>query len=239
MKRLRMIAGPNGSGKTSLTNYLRSFNELDFGFYINADDLQAKLLSEKQIDFREYKIEVDLDSFKTFYQQHPLYERCEQPVFSIVQNYLTLDGNVPAIGYFAALLADFIRQQMLQSGVTFSFETVMSDPAKIQLLKDAKKEGYRVCLYFVCTVDVAINIQRVADRVRKSGHNVSIEKITSRYDRSLSLLAAAINLSDRVYLFDNSGSQHQLVLEITPEKEVQFKLDILPDWVRKNVLNKL
>jgi predicted ABC-type ATPase/RimJ/RimL family protein N-acetyltransferase len=39
---LVVIAGPNGSGKTSLTTYLRS-KSFDFGLYINPDDIAAEL----------------------------------------------------------------------------------------------------------------------------------------------------------------------------------------------------
>jgi predicted ABC-type ATPase len=37
-----MIAGPNGSGKTTLTNHLRALG-VDFGEYINPDDIAADL----------------------------------------------------------------------------------------------------------------------------------------------------------------------------------------------------
>ena len=114
----------------------------------------------------------------------------------------------------------------------------MSDPDKIKLLQSAKDIGYRVYLYFVCTVDVAINIQRVADRVKKSGHDVPVDKITSRYERSLGLLWPAISLADRTYLFDNSGEKPELVLEITPERKGIFTLGFLPGWIRQHVLLK-
>lgn len=37
-----MVAGPNGSGKTTLTNRLRAMG-LDFGEYINADEIALAL----------------------------------------------------------------------------------------------------------------------------------------------------------------------------------------------------
>lgn len=42
-----MIAGPNGSGKTTLTNMLRSRN-IDFGEYINPDDIAVGLIGSYQ-----------------------------------------------------------------------------------------------------------------------------------------------------------------------------------------------
>jgi predicted ABC-type ATPase len=37
-----MIAGPNGSGKTSLTRWLRQ-HDIEFGEYINPDDIASDL----------------------------------------------------------------------------------------------------------------------------------------------------------------------------------------------------
>ncbi len=232
-----MIAGPNGSGKTSLTAYLRSLPRLDFGFYVNADDLQAALIGEHKVRFSGFGIEVEEDDLRDFYDSHPLFPRCEGNDFSISRNVLTLKGTAPGMDYFAALMADYIRRQMLRQGVTFSFETVMSAPDKIELLKTAKESGYRIYLYFVTTADVSINIERVADRVKKSGHNVPLDKITSRYERSLNLLWPAIELADRTYIFDNSGEQPELVMEITPERKGIFTIGVLPYWVRKYVLS--
>lgn len=237
MKRLRIIGGPNGSGKTSLTNYLRSLPELDFGYYVNADDIQAELVKNGKLSFRQF--DVESNGFAGFYEAHPLFARCEGNTFRMERHILTLEGQSPSSGYFAALIADFIRRQMLAAGVTFSFETVMSDPDKIRLLEDAKANGFRVYLYFVCTADVSINIQRVANRVMKAGHDVPVDKITSRYTRSLTQLWPAIQLVDRAYLFDNSGTAPQLVLEVTPERKGIFNLEYLPAWVRNYVISNI
>ncbi|MDP5210683.1 AAA family ATPase [Microbulbifer sp. 2205BS26-8] len=40
--RMILIAGPNGSGKSTLTNKLMS-EGLDFGIYINPDEIAARL----------------------------------------------------------------------------------------------------------------------------------------------------------------------------------------------------
>jgi predicted ABC-type ATPase len=47
-----MIAGPNGSGKTTLTNWLRR-QDLDFGEYINPDDIAARLSGSYEDRTRE------------------------------------------------------------------------------------------------------------------------------------------------------------------------------------------
>jgi hypothetical protein len=49
--RLLIVAGPNGSGKTTLTSRLRAMG-LDFGEYINADDIALGLPSGPERDKR-------------------------------------------------------------------------------------------------------------------------------------------------------------------------------------------
>jgi predicted ABC-type ATPase len=120
-------------------------------------------------------------------------------------------------------------------GKSFSFETVMSHPGKLKLMEEARKSGYKVYFYFVSTDNVAINLNRVEVRVKKEGHYVDPEKIKSRYNRSLSLLYDAVRLSNRAYLFDNSGKYYELIAEVTEGKKVEV-LDIdknVPDWFVK------
>jgi len=66
-KRLRVFAGPNGSGKSSIIQKLLSTEvqkgvTLDFGIYINADDI-AKELYTKGCDFGVYKLKVSEADF--------------------------------------------------------------------------------------------------------------------------------------------------------------------------------
>lgn len=51
MFRLRIIAGPNGSGKTTLTKSLEKNYQFNFGYYINADEIETKLKKDRKISF--------------------------------------------------------------------------------------------------------------------------------------------------------------------------------------------
>jgi predicted ABC-type ATPase len=116
----------------------------------------------------------------------------------------------------------------------------MSHPSKLSFLELAKKEGYRIYLYFVATEAPEINIQRVQQRVLESGHNVPEEKIINRYYKSLELLKAAIKLSDRAFLFDTSdlNDKDNLFAEITEGEKVElfFGKENTPYWFYKYVL---
>ena len=137
--------------------------------------------------------------------------------------------------YEASFAASFIRWLLFKKNKSFSFETVMSHRSKLKEINTAKRKGYKVYLYFVCTDLPEINVERVKNRVEKGGHTVNFQKIASRYTSTLKNLYPAIKICDRVFLFDNSGKKHELIGEIFSDS-LQIKTDQLPNWFLQYVL---
>ena len=96
------------------------------------------------------------------------------------------------------------RETLLRARGGIAFETVFSTEDKLDFVQRAKAAGYFVRVFFVGTTDPRINAARVANRVIHGGHTVPIDKIISRYGRSLANLSPAIEIADRVYIYDNS-----------------------------------
>jgi len=140
--------------------------------------------------------------------------------------------------YQASYIAEFFRSILVESNQTFSFETVMSHPSKIEFLKKAKQMGFTTYLYFICTQDPAINQLRVQNRVLKGGHNVDSDKIAKRYHASLELLSDAFRLADRAYVIDSSNEKRDVILE-KKRKSLEIHSDRIPDWVEAHLINKL
>jgi predicted ABC-type ATPase len=137
-------------------------------------------------------------------------------------------------------IAEFIRQQLLKNGISFTYETVMSHKSKIDFLQYAKSHGYKIYLYFISTEDPEINISRVDVRVAQQGHYVPPQTIKDRYYKSLNQLRIAIKSSDSAYLWDNSGSTSLLFAEIKSGEEVNI-IDIskVPNWFMDYVIKKI
>lgn len=114
----------------------------------------------------------------------------------------------------AADEAERRRLEAIQEGRPYAFETVMSTPGKLALIEQAKRAGYHVLLVYVGTSDPAINQSRVAERVRKGGHDVEPAKISARYAGAMRLLPSAAELADIVHVFDNSGEVPELAATI-------------------------
>lgn len=230
--RLRIFAGPNGSGKSTITSVIS--REL-LGIYINPDEMEKEIGENGFLDLKKYQIKFNKDEILNFFQGSPLLK--DSKLFNET-DFLDLNGDLLLFlqkknsDYLAAVVAEFIRQKLVKSGQSFSFETVMSHPDKIKLLSQAKTLGYRTYLYYVATEDPQINISRVKQRMGMGGHSVPEDKIISRYDRSLELLYSAVQHSDRAYIFDNSNEEHIWIAEITNGEILQMKVDQMPQWFK-------
>ena len=147
-------------------------------------------------------------------------------------------NNTAIHSYLAADLAEFIRQQLVANGISFTYETVMSHKSKIDFLQTAKEQGYRIYLYFVATENPEINISRVNVRVAQHGQNVAPDVIINRYFRSLQQLYAAVKISNRAYIWDNSDTASLLIAEITDgENVIIMDTDKVPNWFVKYLVN--
>ena len=116
-----------------------------------------------------------------------------------------------AMGY----TTDMVKKH-IENGDSFAYETVLSHKSKLDIVKYAKDNGYKIVTYFVYTKSPKINVERVERRVEQGGHNVPKEKIVDRYYRSIDNAKELKELSDEFYTFDNS-----LTLDATMKEERQ------------------
>ena len=215
--RLRVFAGPNGSGKSTVINSVREFKvadrPIDFGIYVNADDI-ARELRSGSVDLTSYQVHVNHDQFVTIAVDSGLLSGEFTPQaflgsfrFEGSRIHLVTEE---AVERLAQIIADFLRKRLLAERKRFSFETVFSHAGKLDFMRQAAEQGYKVYLYFVSTQDPEINVYRVKRvRVKQNGHDVPEDKIRSRYARSMSLMYEAAQLSYQAFFFDNSTNDEQ------------------------------
>ena len=241
-KKLRVFAGPNGSGKTTIKEKIDDLFKL--GVYVNADEMKKDAERDLFLDFDCYNVELSLPDLFRYVIEHPLYEKCKihdiKDAFIAEGNRLVFLDRRVISGYLILILADYIRALLLSTSDRFSFETVLSDPSKLVFMKQAKEEGFKIYLYFVSLAAPEMNVERVRSRVQQGGHDVPPEKITDRYYRTMSQLFDAMRIADSVYLFDNSyqgpvlfAKKENGILERVGDKQYA------PKWYQDYVLDKL
>lgn len=244
--KLRVFAGPNGSGKSTVINFIREYKvndkNVEFGYYINADDIAKILKTKGKYGFKQYGLVATTDDFNQIISESGLLnegfgiDQLNQ-ISKITNN--TLNCLAPAhTERLAQMIADYLRKKLLIEKKRFSFETVFSHRSKLDTLKHAVKAGYKVYLYFVCTESPQINKFRVEARTKKGGHSVPADRIESRYYRALDLLHDASQLAYQAFFFDNSedGGNFKMFahFKIVAGKKVWDDIieDDIPKWFK-------
>ncbi|MCH6201939.1 hypothetical protein MMU07_20340 [Aquiflexum sp. LQ15W] len=125
-KRMRVFAGPNGSGKSSIIKYtlnveVQEGKKLDFGIYINADDITSDPETGKGFVFSQYEIDFfELEFFDIVKDSGLISDQFPELRFreciSIKKNKLLInknridESNDNAVERVAQILADFLRK---------------------------------------------------------------------------------------------------------------------------------
>jgi predicted ABC-type ATPase len=236
-----MFGGPNGSGKSILKNALSP--EL-ISVYLNPDEIEIVINKSGAIKPEDYGVTTTAEEILAFFGSSRLL--VESDLQRSTRQLTFKNGrlefpDIDVNSYWASVAVDFLRHKLIANKASFTFETVMSHPSKVAFLKKARQEGYRTYLYFIATDDPAINISRVHNRVSLGGHSVPDDKIVSRYYRALELLPAAVRVTDRAYIFDNSGGEgsHTWVAEVTGGNILELKINPVPAWFKKALLDPL
>lgn len=144
---------------------------------------------------------------------------------------------------YAMPLAEKLRKELVMHGKDFSFETVLSNPSKIDFLYTAKDQGYDIYSLFIGTSDPSINIGRVKNRVAKGGHDVPKDKIIERYYRVMKNLPELLNLSEEAVVLDNSGNRIIPILYKSSQGNY-YLLDNkencdIPEWINEYIINPM
>lgn len=187
---LIVIAGPNGSGKTSVTSKILHHEWMEDSVYINPDIVAQERFGDWN----------SLEAIKK-----------------------------------AVIYCEEWREQCLVEHKSLIFETVLSAKDKIDYIERAKKAGFFVRLFFVCTNSPAINASRIAHRVMKGGHDVPITKIISRYQKSILNCRYIATKIDRTYLYDNSveNADASILLRLSDGIVVKRYIEQLPEWAKQ------
>lgn len=238
-KRFRMIAGPNGSGKSTLVGLLRRDYAVNFYTMLNADEILAEVsktraylpaLPVDRESLLRYALASEYNSqTKSFFESGEI---------SVADDTVRFKSDAAINTYTVALLTNFLQSEHIASGKSFSQETVFSHPSKIEALKSAAEAGYRTYLYFVATSDVAINIARIANRVKSGGHAVPGDKVLARSLRCLENVRAALPFCSRAFFFDNSMLEMRFIAEYSKESGFASVAENTPAWFASHVLAK-
>jgi ABC-type cobalamin/Fe3+-siderophores transport system ATPase subunit len=135
VKQLTVFAGPNGSGKTTITDALRESSPFELGVYLNPDKIEALLDFPGFIPLNLFDIVPTHLGWDEFLNQSSLADKISREAgiplnqlaggFSFYRQetevHMEVSSSVPQ-AYLAALITDFIRQMLIVKGLSFSLK---------------------------------------------------------------------------------------------------------------------
>ena len=108
------------------------------------------------------------------------------------------------------LLAEI--KDKIQKGHSFAFESTLSGLTYASIIKEAKKQGYEIIIYFVFLNKVSLNISRIKKRVEQGGHHIPTKTVRRRHLRCFENFWNIYRLlSDEWIILDNSKIKPKLI----------------------------
>lgn len=114
----------------------------------------------------------------------------------------------------------------------FLVENTLTSKTAFAQMDEAKKAGYQINCYYVGLVDLNEHIERVQFRVLSGGHNIPIDTIKDRFEKSYSNIQNLFSIADNLSVYDNTEQFH---LEFQIINKVRQNKAIKSDWVKTKV----
>ena len=152
----------------------------------------------------------------------PNYADC----FEFVNADLIASGLSPFKPELAAIKAGRLMLEKMnflaESRVDFAIETTLSGKAYVHFLKNLKSKGYKIHLFFLWVRSIEIALERIADRVRRGGHNIPENVVQRRFNKGIyNLFNIYRPLLDYWAVFDNSSNLPSMIIF---EESGRFKI---------------
>ncbi len=119
----------------------------------------------------------------------------------------------------------------LENNISFTQETTLAGHRIERTMRQARKQGYYVTMYYVGLNSKEESILRIANRVRKGGHNIPDNDVIRRFDKRIESLKNVISLCDEVIFYDNENGFIK-VAEIINNK-FNYSNGYRPKWIEE------
>jgi predicted ABC-type ATPase len=122
--------------------------------------------------------------------------------------------------------------EFLKEKTDFAIETTLASKSYKNIILQAREMGYNITLIYFWLSSVELAKERVKNRVREGGHNISSEVIVRRYYRGLkNLFDIYLPLVDMALLYDNSNAKHLFIAEKEFENDIKI--------IEKQIFNEI
>ena len=119
--------------------------------------------------------------------------------------------------------------ECIRNGENFTQETTLSGGKTARTAAEARENGYFVRLYYVAVSSAEESLARIANRVRKGGHDIPEEAVRRRFAKRFDDLLKVLPLVDEAVFFDNENG----FVRVADYRDGRLSLsgNYLPEWL--------
>ena len=156
-----------------------------------------------------------------------LKERCTDLGMIIDVDKITAElGGNALVGGKAALKK---INECIAKGVCFTQETTLSGRKTEATVRQVVEKGYKVRLYYIGLDSAAESVSRIANRVRRGGHDIPTQDVERRFAGRWEAVAKVLPYCDEAEFYDNDNG-FVLVAEYR-NGELRTVGNIVPKWL--------
>lgn len=96
-------------------------------------------------------------------------------------------------------------QECIDKGVSFTQETTLSERHTEATARELVEKGYRVRLYYIGLDSAAESVFRIANRVKRGGHDIPAQDVERRFASRWEAVAKVLPYCDEAEFYDNSN----------------------------------
>ena len=115
--------------------------------------------------------------------------------------------------------------------MSFTQETTLSGRRTEATARTVVEKGYRVRLYYIGLGSAAESVSRIANRVKRGGHDISTADVERRFAGRWEAVAKVLPYCDEAEFYDNDNG-FQLVAEYR-NGELRTVGGLVPGWLKE------
>ncbi|MBD5129378.1 MAG: hypothetical protein HDT43_05590 [Ruminococcaceae bacterium] len=124
-----------------------------------------------------------------------------------------------------------IINECLEKGESFTQETTLSGQKTLKTILAAREKGYFITLYYIGVSSAEESLSRIANRVRKGGHDIPETDVQRRFDKRFDDLLRVLPYCDLAVFWDNENGFCPVAGYSKGELELFDEEKNLPDWI--------
>ena len=117
----------------------------------------------------------------------------------------------------------------LENNLSFTQETTLAGHRVEKTIRQARRQGYYVTMFYVGLSSKEESLNRIANRVKKGGHDIPKNDVIRRFDNRINSLKKIVPLCDEVIFYDNENGFVK-VAEIINNK-FSYTNGYRPQWI--------